>query len=131
MSDAAIAPALTPEQWDEIRERGGTVAQGRQAGAFTEGHTDAVAVSLHTGFRVGYFEGTARHALAALALHGQPFGFTHEMVKALEERLAMADIGDGDRISSRAEWAEAERETALAREAIAHIAALLQPKDRS
>jgi hypothetical protein len=32
----------------------------------------------------GWFEGSERHALAALCLHGQPFGFTHEDVDLLK-----------------------------------------------
>ena len=74
MSDETVRPALTPEEWaDEVVSRDvGTnfemvehVERGRAV------HMD------------GWVSGGDLHALAALCLHGQPFGFTREDVRLL------------------------------------------------
>lgn len=63
-----------------------------------------------------------RHALAALALHGQPFGYTWEMVDAIREcaRTHDAEHGDGP---------IADAVVAQARAAADRIAALLPPRE--
>ena len=65
-----IKPALTAEEWESSRYR-------TWAGASTAGDYE-------------------RHALAALALYGQPFGFTWEDVALLREH---AEIAIDDRMS--------------------------------
>lgn len=70
---SGIKSALTAEEW-------------------AAGHREDPANTLHAegdageGLVVdGLFEGRARHALAALALHGQPYGFTWADVDALHD----------------------------------------------
>jgi hypothetical protein len=70
-----IEPALTPEEW----------AAREKFDGFCEG-----AKITKEGFRIVYDAGTAaldadqlRHGIAALALHGQPFGFTRKDVGLL------------------------------------------------
>jgi hypothetical protein len=64
-----ITPALTPEQW--------WLARGAKEISLGEEW-------LHVGNAL-IDPRLDRHALAALALHGQPFGFTHEDVDELRE----------------------------------------------
>jgi hypothetical protein len=124
-----IAPALAPEEW--------------QAGEAVRGERPyAVELFVHVrqqelrlsesgddggapGFYVGY---DAFHALAALALYGQPYGFTWEMVDALEEMIG----GYGSGTVGRDGWPvlteEEEEAISRARAAVAHLAALLPPR---
>ena len=87
MSDA-VKPALTPEEWSRLRPDLATrLAWGNPGTSdpdfcgtpdpfrFTSGggeYSDSLSVRPER-----------RHALAALALHGQPFGFTREDVDLL------------------------------------------------
>jgi hypothetical protein len=73
MSD--VAPALTPEEWARM---GGGGKPKPNDEVFVEG--DNICVVSDSG-RVS--AGYDRHALAALCLHGQPFGFTWEDVDLL------------------------------------------------
>lgn len=78
MSDR-IAPALTPEEWRKLAvSRGGFYAD--LSGDWQNGiPTD----TLFVGSPESAVAVSPRHALAALALHGQPFGFTREDVANL------------------------------------------------
>jgi len=90
MSEREIKPALTREEWARKgvnRSWGFVQAEIEYAGTVRpdgeEADDDAVWV-------IGadesiYFDGDDRHALAALCLHGQPFGFTWEDVDLLQE----------------------------------------------
>ena len=79
-----IQPALTPEEWSALDVP--SVAYLDK-----ENYEEP-----YPFFVVDHAEGTAfwsddpksRHALAALALYGQPFGFTREDVHQLRERVA-------------------------------------------
>ena len=78
MSDK-IEPALSPEEWAE-----------RYVYVANEGAAQADAESVVTDPATGahescFFSGRARHALAALALHGQPFGFDRLHVASLRQ----------------------------------------------
>jgi hypothetical protein len=65
-----IKPALSAEEWDRLR------ANRRELTAWaTEDSVSVLCVS-DSGDPPGAFNPDDRHALAALALHGQPFGFT-------------------------------------------------------
>lgn len=72
-----ITPALTPEEW--------------KAGRFVpeqwaEVHVHSTGeLTVRTIDPPAIFQPLQRHALAALALHGQPLGFTHEDVTMLRE----------------------------------------------
>lgn len=74
-----IEPALTPDEWTSgvrmIAPEAEYAALGIALGAFLSDPTS-------TGART---RTERRHALAALALHGQPFGFTWEHVNRLWE----------------------------------------------
>lgn len=77
-------PALTKEEWARL-----TIDEGQSEYA-EDAVADAIAESnLNTW-------GDARHALAALFLHGQPFGFTREDVELLREEAGHEiDAGNG------------------------------------
>lgn len=108
-----LKPALKPEDW---ASRG--VMFGSRGAAVLRGSTltvgwDSEGVSM---------EGRERHALAALALHGQPFGFTWEMVDALREALVRSEGND------HADQWMGERGR-LAFTALENLAALLPPRE--
>lgn len=96
--DAKVTPALTPEEWGSllIDEE---VSYHQDAPPDSE-HGQWFGISEHTGklwFGVAYLgddngrdEVRNRHGLAALALHGQPFGFTREDATNLR---ALPDVG--------------------------------------
>ena len=99
MSDSTRRPALTPDEWDGGENADATVALTRTRGG-------RLCVTLDNGCS-GLVTETDRHALAALALHGQPFGFTwadvdrvrraiimerYEAVPDSDERRALDDI---------------------------------------
>ena len=76
MSDTpTIPPALTPEQWKGHR----------QCGAFVSGSLFRCEVG---GAEI---EDAPRHALAALCLYGQPFGFTPAEEADLTDLLNLVD----------------------------------------
>jgi hypothetical protein len=79
MADA-ISPALTPEEWAILVHFAPADASHFDAVVSVEG--DAVRVSVNVNESVE-FVGRSRHALAALALHGMPSGFTREDVTEL------------------------------------------------
>lgn len=77
-----VKPALSAEEWADVASDPDWWAAeadglGRVAGECLESRTDA----------------ERRHAAAALALHGQPFGFTQEDVELL--RTSIAEDEDG------------------------------------
>lgn len=73
--------ALTPEQWAALRlqDEGGAV------------HIDGDAVEAE-----GRFAGDERRALAALALHQQPFGFSWKDVDLIRSTVLADDIHSHD-----------------------------------
>jgi hypothetical protein len=94
-----IRPALTPEEWAEI------------LAAPRVWRSEAERIAFEAG----------RHAQAALCLHGQPFGFTHEDVKFLRDVVAPDwYAGDGGGAARQAARMQERWESILAR-----IAALL------
>jgi hypothetical protein len=112
-----VKPALTPEEWAGLLamdqptvfgDAGGHVAVGKCA-LFWDAHSGNVLCD--------DYDAPRQHALAAIALHGQPFGFTWEDATFLRI-LALA--GPGESLSS----ACCEHLDALA----ARIAALLPPE---
>lgn len=120
--DEKIEPALTPEEWKTGKaERNGVLV-------FTGGYRVGLRYVDPQRPHDPYADPTSldvdgRHALAALApaalaLRGQPFGFTWEMVDALRECV------NGRR------WAEIHADRrAAANGAINRIAALLPPRE--
>ena len=95
-------PALTPEQWAEIKEcaadsgyhgpsliRGPVLyylsADGTKRLFVVEGYDDPALV-----------DGGTQHALAAFCLHGQDFGFTPEDVALLRYSVALSYDGAED-----------------------------------
>jgi hypothetical protein len=117
----ATPPALTPEEWARARQddlpqfEGG----GRVSTAIETAHLYSVrAWDLTPG---------DCHALAALALHGQPFGFTREEVAAI---MTCVDVTREACVDAPTD-AQSEREAAawqLAWSAAAKLAALLPPE---
>lgn len=114
MSDD-IRPALTPEEW----AAGEKVDRfDRWDERFVSGDDNAVTACDEVNC-VHIRTPKLRHALAALALHGQPFGFTHADVALVRDCVGM-------------EWGLATREQARETERrlldlVARLAALLPP----
>lgn len=105
-----IKPALTAEDW---ASRG--MLGNAQVGTARLIGDDLYADELP-------FRGRRRHALAALALHGQPFGFTWEDVDALQRVIDDYDPTNFPQPSSGVP----RRVLVLLR---ARIAALLPPRE--
>lgn len=119
-----IEPALTPEEWanqpEPMLNRDGDWAYAPEGVAGVIVGTDAVGHGLVVGSR-------ARHGLAALCLHDQPFGFTREDVEivrwAADEAEWSARRGPGQTQE------EAEAEARARYEDLAdRIEALLPPE---
>lgn len=119
-----IEPAMAPEQWAEMRyeEHG----HGRQEPTFVawvgDDFTGTGYFATHTDAPESQARPTqaGRHALAALALHGQPFGFTRE-----DEALVREMEGsEWDRLPPEMYREYAQRIRSLA----TRIAALLPPE---
>lgn len=112
-----IPPALSPEEWAkrQIAAKGWLAYIVSEEDAPDEVGQLGITSSGHDGES---FEGRARHAIAALALHGQPFGFKPQDKIFLRE---MADIVEDS--SSRSDVAATLRDLA------ARIEALLPPSD--
>lgn len=119
-----IPPAMTPEEWaaKRISYGNGLVANEQDCAGYgyhVDGDGDLY-------YEIGYegcdrTEGIdRRHAMAALALYGQPFGFTHEDVDGLREVAGwLMDINYHDADPEGA---------ALCRSLADRIIALLPPK---
>ncbi len=73
MSDE-IKPALTPEQWDLFLAYGPLSRMGIPGYGVTG-----------SAINCGTMGANSSHELAAMALYGQPFGFTQEEAQFLEE----------------------------------------------
>lgn len=96
MASDDVTPALTPEQWASTpkvyfreptsRYPNGPIDEATSYGVELVAKNGLAVWDDSWGLTVG---ATERHALAALALHGQPFGFTHEMLDGLK---ALADL---------------------------------------
>src|SRR5919202_1198749 len=115
----AIGPALTPEQWQELDYRQPARAldawreqkpERRSADDPTQyvaqmGITyDACVTLMSRAHERVDVPPPARHALAALALHGQPFGFTDDDARALRQAadaLAPVDSRAASEVVSR------------------------------
>lgn len=69
-----MKPALTPEEW----------ADALDSVPYLTDMVEEAADDLAVAFESGFAKHGTRHALAALALHGQAWGFTHEDVANLK-----------------------------------------------
>ena len=108
-----IKPALTADEWEEIEARRGDVVASED-GRFVRVESFGESVLLDA-------EDDQRHALAALCLYQQPFGFTREDVQLLKERFANDHFFN----LTPAETALSTRWRSLA----ARLAALLPPEE--
>lgn len=109
MSERAIPPALTPEQWKTVRSL----------------EEDCASLDAVTFLEVALGTEPAPHAAAAALLYDCPFGVTGEMAAALGRVLDWAE-----RASQGAGAGEELRESvALARQAEARLRALLPHAD--
>lgn len=94
MSDP-ITPALTAEEWASgtryVLVPGTDVWEG-----IVRANSDVLNVDANVNEGVA-FRGNERHALAALALHGQPFGVTHEMADAIDKAQKGEPLHETDR----------------------------------
>lgn len=121
-----VKPALTAEEWARAEERGILIRAQEDGDANWEIANDFP----------HFCEGDSRHALAAISLHGQPFGFAHVdvlMLRAAEAPLRASlalqgpngtwDFPDSE-IEGKTRHADALRSLA------ARIEALLPPDPR-
>lgn len=93
-----IAPALTAEEWarmltpiDKYGNRGGCFRDTSVFFWFNNDGFDAHNITGYDGETSNY-PPEARHALASLALYGQPYGFTREDVSALHEDICVQQL---------------------------------------
>lgn len=110
-----MKPALTEKQWAEIS------ADPRHFAVFVSDASDRLASSFDQ-----WPEQQMRHAVSALALQGQPFGFTREQADAIR-----AIVVDARLMYARASGLLARKGPAAcdkAEEAAACIEALLPPE---
>ena len=77
----SIGPALTPDEWARAGSASTVVASdgGVYFGERKPGRMGVEALRVDVA--------SERHALAALALHGQPFGFTNDDARALNDAI--------------------------------------------
>lgn len=108
--ETRVHPALSAKEW-----------AGGLAGPF-QLDPETREISEYTGGPDGSFRVDAkdRHEMAALLLHGQPFGFTWAMHDAIRDMLAEHE---GDSFHPLP-----DDERALVRAALANMAALLSPR---
>jgi hypothetical protein len=133
------SPALTPEQWQSLDYRPGAREIDGWAKAKPEHREQDDATQYVAKIGVTYDDCVllmnrahesvavpppARRALAALDLHGEPFGFTIDDVRTLER--AADSVAVADRAGSRVEQA---RVAEVVRDIARRIAALLPPTD--
>ena len=120
MSDSEIRPALSAEEWAKR-----TVVRGEFMDECKVSGWEKI-VAVHNGGDSVY-PTPARHALAALCLYQQPFGFSQEDVDLLG-RLADYDHGEAACLDGYDNFPEeADRREAHTRSLAARIAALLPP----
>ncbi|HET7234518.1 MAG TPA: hypothetical protein VFJ16_31185 [Longimicrobium sp.] len=124
-----ISAALTPDEWEDFRTGDPLAVKrgGMERGSYVLARrvSDAVGelFEISDGFDTIAVPQPAAHALAALALHGQPIGFTWADVDAVEEVTSVyASEYEGFGGEHQLTW---ER----ARSAVRRIAALLPPRD--
>jgi hypothetical protein len=116
-TDTDIAPALTAEEWAASGKTGAGADRGVWVGYWTGGDDGRDRLAIEDGDGAAVETPEMRHALAALALHEQPFGFTREDVEHL--RLV---AGQCDALRLGANHAYVLRNLA------ARLAALLPPE---
>lgn len=112
MADPEITAALTPEEW----ECGGPneapgIVRDVHAGLLYWG----VRITAQSSDEAEIQSPRDRHAVAALCLHGQPFGFTQADINLICRRFDISDDA----------WRSEDEE--LAASLVARVAALLPP----
>jgi hypothetical protein len=119
-----IPPALTPLQWHELMVTP-DIWMGRPDDA------EPGVLSAH-----GHYSEPLRHGIAALCLHGQPFGFTREMVEAVNALAGGHSPGPGwerltgpDLLAQEVNLLRERRR--LAKAAAERMLALLPPSDET
>lgn len=111
-----MKPALTPDEWERFAADRPSLSVEKFRDLFIGRPTRNMSVRIR-GDHVQLVEADECHALAALALHGQPFGFTHEDVYLLEDEA---------RWYAERQLPDVKQAAAL-RSLAARIAALLPP----
>lgn len=120
MSDE-ITPALSAEEWGAFQNDDPEVTCGKvwDDGCYVTLGPDGLGVEYGAPDGAAYgMSAERRHAIAALALHGQPFGFTREDVEVLRCAQSVLDTLDGY-----------DDESIGCGSLAARIAALLPPED--
>lgn len=112
-----IKPALTPEEWAKLEHRGIRLEPSgaiRMEMAKTILDQEPPFISFGSSWRPG---------IAALALHGQPFGFTWEIHDAIEAAIMDWETEAGEMDERQ------RKEFAAMNRGLAAIAALLPPRE--
>lgn len=123
-----INPALSVDQWADVSS-GNTVHLGEMGhpDVYVESRDGLTISGGYAGDSVDVPDGRCRHALAAIALYGQKFGFTREMVNAL--RVVVRGWGGCDDKSGTGENEYVGEELyPLLEAAIENLEALLPPE---
>lgn len=101
MSDE-IKPALTPQEWAALAFDGGDGTHGAALDAHSA-HPGPI-VYVDTEDAQSLARVSRRHALAALALYGERFGFTHDDLRMLDNHPDLYGGYQGSR-EEQAWWA--------------------------
>lgn len=109
-----IEPALTPEEWGGLRVEYDTHAYSIQGGRVWTHDDDRPTIL------------PDRHALAALCLYGQPYGFTREDVGLA--RAMATDLEESARVNDRPTGSSAKYAVAM-HDLADRIEALLPPEE--
>lgn len=131
MSDNDIEPALSDEEWkkqriDRDRVDVGGWPDGGEIWAFPEGVRIGPAEEAPSMF----VRNEDRHALGALALHEQPFGFSREDVETLRDALGDLEYSKQEYYRDE-QWEYAAAQKRVLESLIARIEALLPPEPES
>lgn len=122
MADATetrIAPALTVDEWTERDVENGTFRL----------HVDQFGILYGSSYDHAWqFLQSRRHGMAALALHGQPYGFTREMLDGLCLVEEWANDYAGEYLADRRHRAKRDDGLGALADVIARIEALLPPE---
>lgn len=120
-----IAPALTPEEWAQkhLRLQADSYDSDRNAAVEIKAGPNYLHLTDHENPRWAVIDQPKeRHALAALALHGQSFGFTREDVATLRLAAEASRVPNGREADSMSQRRNRLRLIA------ARIEALLPPE---
>lgn len=132
-----VKPALTAEEWHsgpmgDGSSVGGVAVRGQVRMERDYAHDRWGVVVTNGADFAGVYTPDGQHALAALALYGQPFGFTWEDWDLLREIVQEAYFGGYDGVGWSPRWDMSSTDYGALVDRLAdRIAALLPPRPES